>query len=187
MKKLKDYLPDRLLSLPVAEFQDAFQPEIDKLAEAVFETAEYELFAKTADRWLPLWETAYGLPVDPQKPLSFRRSRLMSKLRGAGTTTAEMIRSVVSSYSNSACTVEEIPGEYRFEIRFTDVVGIPPNMEDVKATIEEIKPAHLAYGFVYLWHIWGDYASQTWGSLSGMVWGSLKGENQIESIDQLSV
>lgn len=175
MGVLKDYLPERLLSLPVAEFQDAFQPEIDKLAEAIFQTTEYELFAKTADRWLPLWETAYGLPVDPQKPISFRRSRLMSKIRGAGTTTAEMIEQVVASFANSDCEVIEHPEDYRFDIKFIGTIGIPPNMDDVRAAIEEIKPAHLAYQFIYLFRTWGDIKGQTWGGLVSQTWGEIKG------------
>lgn len=172
---LKEYLPERLLSMPVADFQDAFQPEIDKLAEEIAGTTEYELFAKTAAKWLPLWEAAYGIPSDPTKPLSERRSRLMSKIRGAGTTTAEMIKQVVASYANSDCEIIEHNEDYRFDIKFIGVVGVPPNMEDVKAAIEEIKPAHLAYQFIYLFKTWGDYRGQTWGSLSGKTWGELKG------------
>lgn len=173
--KLKEYLPDRLLSAPVAEFQDAFQPEIDKLAEKISDIAEYELFAKTADEWLPLWEAAYGITSDPSKPIAERRSRLMSKVRGAGTTTAEMIKQVVSSFANSDCQVIEHNDDYRFDIKFVGTIGIPPNMDDVTAAIEEIKPAHLAYQFIYLFRTWQNFAGQTWESLLAQTWGQLKG------------
>lgn len=172
---LKCYLPQRLLSLPVRDFLDAAAPELERLSQAFLALPEKELFASTAESWLALWEEAYGLPVEPAKAMDYRRTRLLSKMRGAGTTTAEMIRQVVASYSRSACQVVEVPAEYRFEIRFTDTIGIPPNMEDVRATIEEIKPAHLAYAFVYLYYLWSSYAGQTWGSLSGRTWGQLKG------------
>lgn len=172
---LKGYLPERLLSAPVSDFLDAFQPEIDALAEEIAGLAEYELFASTADKWLPLWEAAYGLPSEPEKPAAERRSRLLSKMRGSGTTTAQMIRQVVASYANSDCEIIEHNDEYRFDVQFVGTVGIPPNMEDVRAAIEEIKPAHLAYQFLYLFHTWQDYAAQTWGSLAAQTWGSLKG------------
>lgn len=175
MAILKDYLPERLLSMPVADFQDAFQPEIDRLAQEISNTTEYELFASTADKWLPMWEAAYGIPSDPAKPIAERRSRLMSKMRGAGTTTAEMIRQVVASYANSDCEIVEHNDEYRFDVKFVGTVGIPPNMDDVRAALEEIKPAHLAYQFIYLFRTWNDLAGQTWGSYSGQTWGELKG------------
>ena len=172
---LKEYLPDRLLSAPAADFQDAFQPEIDALAEAISSTTEQELFAHSAESWLPLWEAAYGLPNEPEKPLSERRSRLLSKVRGSGTTTAQMIRQVVASFANSDCEVIEHNDEYRFDVSFVGTVGVPPNMDDVRAAIEEIKPAHLAYQFIYLFRTWSDLSGQTWGSLSSRTWGELKG------------
>lgn len=175
MSELADYLPQRLLSAPVSELQEAFQPEIDTLAAAFQKIPEYELFAKTADQWIGLWETAYGIPIEAEKPLSYRRSRLMSKVRGSGTTTADMIRQVVSSYANSDCEVIEHPGNYSFDVKFVGIVGIPPNMDDVRATIEEIKPAHLTYQFLYLFYTWQDYQDQTWGSVSAKTWGEMKG------------
>lgn len=172
---LKEYLPERLLSLPVRDFLDAASPQLAAMQEAFLALPEKELFASTAERWLSLWERAYGLPVEPEKPVPFRRSRLLSRVRGAGTTTKEMIRQVVESFSQSDCEVLEIPEEYRFEVHFVNRYGIPPNMEDVQAAVEEIKPAHLAYAFVYLFYTWSRYAGQTWDSLSGKTWDELKG------------
>lgn len=99
----------------------------------------------------------------------------MSKLRGAGTTTAEMIEQVVASFANSDCEVIEHPEDYRFDIKFVGTIGIPPNMDDVRAAIEEIKPAHLAYQFIYLFRTWGDIKDQTWGGIVSQTWGEIKG------------
>lgn len=175
MATLKDYLPDRLLSMPVADFQDALQPEIDKLTNEFFKITEYELFASTADKWLSMWEKAYGIPSGQEKPISERRSRLLSKMRGAGTTTAEMIRRVVSSYANSDCQVIEHNENYYFEIKFIGVIGIPPNMDDVRAALEEIKPAHLAYEFLYLFHVWRDLTENIWEKVLDQTWENVKG------------
>lgn len=175
MSDLKEYLPGRLLSLPVRDFLDAFQPHIDALAAACEGVRENELYAQTADQWLPLWERAYGIPAEPEKDIAFRRSRLMSRIRGAGTTTAEMIRQVVASFSNSDCEVAESPEAYRFEVRFTSTIGIPPNMDDVIAALEEIKPAHLAYQIVYLFRTWKSWADTTWDEAKAMTWAAMKG------------
>ena len=175
MPRLKDYLPDRLVSPAVEDFEDAFQPQLDAIADLFAGISENELFAATAEKWLPLWEAAFGIPTEPDKSLSDRRSRLMSKLRGASTTTKEQIRQVVASFANSDCEIIEDPANYSFTIKFVGTVGIPPNIADVKAAVEEIKPAHLAYALLYLFYCWQDYAAQTWGSASTKTWAEMKG------------
>ncbi|MNJ78365.1 hypothetical protein D3C77_761030 [compost metagenome] len=44
------------------------------------------------------------------------------------------------------------PAEWSFTIKFIDTLGIPPNLDDLKAVIEEVKPAHMKveYEFSYL-------------------------------------
>lgn len=175
MPRLKDYLPDRLVSPAVEDFEDAFQPQLDAIADLFAGISENELFAATAEKWLPLWEAAFGIPTEPDKSLSDRRSRLMSKLRGASTTTKEQIRQVVASFANSDCEIIEDPANYSFTVKFVGTVGIPPNIADVKAAVEEIKPAHLAYALLYLFYCWQDYAAQTWGSASTKTWAEMKG------------
>lgn len=175
MPRLKDYLPDRLVSPAVEDFEDAFQPQLDAIADLFAGISENELFAATAEKWLPLWEAAFGIPTEPDKSLSDRRSRLMSKLRGASTTTKEQIRQVVASFANSDCEIIEDPANYSFTVKFVGTVGIPPNIADVKAAVEEIKPAHLAYALLYLFYCWQDYAAQTWGDVSTKTWAEMKG------------
>lgn len=175
MPRLKDYLPDRLVSPVVEDFEDALQPQLDAIADLFAGISENELFAASAETWLLLWETAFGIPTEPDKGLSDRRSRLMSKLRGASTTTKEQIRQVVASFANSDCEIIEDPANYSFTVKFVGTVGIPPNIADVKAAIEEIKPAHLAYTLLYLFYCWQDYAAQTWGDVSTKTWAEMKG------------
>ncbi len=175
MPELKSYLPERLCSPAVEDFEDAFQPRLEEIAETFFDLTEKELFAASAEKWLPLWEAAYGIPSDEGKSLADRRSRLLSKLRGAGTTTPEQIRQAVSAFANSDCEIIERAADYAFDIRFVGVYGIPPNIADVKAAVEEIKPAHLAYQLLYVFHCWQDYAAQTWSSASTKTWAEMKG------------
>ena len=175
MPELKSYLPERLCFPAVEDFEDAFQPRLEEIAETFFDLTEKELFAASAEKWLPLWEAAYGIPSDQGKSLADRRSRLLSKLRGAGTTTPEQIRQAVSAFANSDCEIIEDLANYSFTVKFVGTVGIPPNIADVKAAIEEIKPAHLAYTLLYLFYCWQDYAAQTWGNVSTKTWAEMKG------------
>ena len=144
MPELKSYLPERLCSPAVGDFEDAFQPRLEEIAETFFDLTEKELFAASAEKWLPLWEAAYGIPSDEGKSLADRRSRLLSKLRGAGTTTPEQIRQAVSAFANSDCEIIERAADYAFDIRFVGVYGIPPNIDDVKAAGPSRIPADLS-------------------------------------------
>ena len=55
----------------------------------------------------------------------------------------------------------EDPARYHFDIRFVGSRGIPPNMDDLTAALEEIKPAHLAYTFVFLYRTYGELEEHT--------------------------
>ena len=63
--------------------------------------------------------------------------------------TAEMLKNIAESFSGGECEVIEQNGEYRFDIKFVGNIGTPPNMQDLINALEEAKPAHLAYRFLY--------------------------------------
>ena len=105
-----------------------------------------QLFVATSTWGLALWEKQYGLETDTSKSDTDRRSRIMSKMRGKGTTTAEMIQNLVGSFVNGNVTILESPETNFFVIKFGDI-GIPPLLNDLSAAIDEIKPAHLYYTY----------------------------------------
>lgn len=142
--------PNYKNSPEVVEIQGAFNTQVEAIT-----AAKEDLFAQldvaTATWGLALWEKAYGLIIDVSKPYDYRRTRIISKMRGQGSTTNAMIQNVAESFSNGQVDILEYPSEYRFEVKFTGTLGIPPNMEDLTAAIEDIKPAHLAYAYVILY------------------------------------
>jgi hypothetical protein len=70
--------------------------------------------------------------------------------------------------------VEEVPGEYRFIIRFIGILGIPPNMAGLIQIIEEIKPAHLAYEFAYMYTFWDSLNTISWNTAGTGTWNDLR-------------
>lgn len=174
--KLLDLLPERHRKCEeTKQFQKALQGAADGLADAYDEMLQ-QLNASTATMWIDLWEQAYGIQPDATKPLEHRRSRLLSKMRGSGTTTVQLLRNVAASFSGGNVEVKEVPQESRFEIVFVDKVGIPPNMEDLTAAIEEIKPAHLAYSYVINYHTYSRLKAYTHAELSAYTHYSLRNE-----------
>ena len=148
--KLLELLPPNYQhSTEIADTQNAINNEIEK-ACAAKDDFMLQLNVDTATWGLDLWEKAYGIITDLSKSYDFRRSRIKSKRRSQGVTTVTMIKNVAESFSNGEVEIIEYNLEYRFEVKFVGTLGIPPNMDDLTAAIEEIKPAHLAYAYIYI-------------------------------------
>ncbi len=186
-QKMMNYLPRYYDSSRVIRALNQTRGvEIDKLRQAFDETHD-QLFVNTATWGLDTWEKELGLSTVTGKPYSERRSRILSKLRGIGTVTASMIKNVAESYTGGTVEVSFGTQVYSFDvyrettlepytifIKFIDIRGIPPNIDDLKAIIEEIKPAHLAVEYSYKYLTWNELDAQnlTWDELDalGLTW-----------------
>lgn len=143
-------LPELYGSLPFAELQRVLGLAVARLRQDVEFTME-QLWPQTASGWgLELWETAYGIPVEPDKTDAARRTRVLSKLRGQGTPTAELIRSVVLAFVEGTVEIVEDHGAYSFLIRIVPDSGLPPDVDAIRDAVNEIKPAHLGMALLVL-------------------------------------
>lgn len=133
-----------------------------------------QFFVSTATWGLGRWEKELGLITDPSKPVEHRREIILAKLRGASTATLEMIRNVASTFSGTDVRVIEYPAEYRFVVQFIGQYGIPPNMAGLIQTIEDIKPAHLAYEFKYTYTVWNMLKNLNWQQAKTRTWENLR-------------
>lgn len=157
-------------------YLQAVGAELDLLAQGVGEVLA-QLFAATATSWgLDIWEQELGLTSYAGKPDEHRRSRVISKLRGYGTVTVSLIKTVAESYVYGTVEVEEQPESYTFVVRFIDPRGIPPNLADLQAAIEDLKPAHLAVQYQFTYTVWGDLLTwgTAWSDVAGLTWEQLK-------------
>ncbi len=151
---LINLLPELYAASPeTADLQKAFGQEI-AVAQAARDDFMLQLNMDTATWGLSLWEALYGIKSDISKSYEYRRTRIISKMRGAGTTTAALIKNVAESFSNGDVEIIEVAAQHRFDVKFVGTLGIPPNMDDLTAAIEQIKPAHLAYAYIFIYMIW---------------------------------
>jgi len=125
--------------------------ELDELYKALDETLD-QFFVRTATWGLDRWEQELGLTTELAKPIEQRRALVESKLRGAGQFSGRLVKNVAEAYDGGTVDVSFQPAEWSFTIKFVDTIGVPPNLDDLKMVIEEIKPAHLKveYEFSYL-------------------------------------
>lgn len=171
--ELLKYLPPFYADLKdMVDIQSSQGIEIEMQRAAITDLLN-QFFVNTATWGLDIWERELGIATSTGAN-ERRREVIMAKLRGAGTTTKEMIRSVASAFSGGDVEVMEYPGEYRFVVKFTGVLGIPPNMDGLVTAIDEIKPAHLAYSFTYKYTTWSMLQGLTWQQVGGKTWGELR-------------
>jgi uncharacterized protein YmfQ (DUF2313 family) len=142
-------------------------------------TTYNNLFIDTADSdTISRWEKIFNLTVAPEDDMSYRRSRIISRIKGQGTFTVAFVKNVAESFENGEVDIIEDNGNYAFTVKFVGTKGVPPNLDDLKDVIEELKPAHLAvvYEFTYLsWSEHDNYnkAWEDWDNLN-LTWSEFE-------------
>ncbi|ADQ06521.1 hypothetical protein Calhy_0784 [Caldicellulosiruptor hydrothermalis 108] len=178
MSDVTKYVPEFLLQSKI--FQTVYNIENDELTsvENAINDILNQCFIDTATWGLKYWEQLLNIPVDENKPADYRRSVIKSKIRGAGTITVSLIKTVAEAYSNGEVEVTENVAPYTFEVKFVGTRGIPPNLDDLKNIINEIKPAHLAVTYTFTYLIWDELDSKnlTWDQFDalGLTWDELE-------------
>lgn len=162
MGKVIDNMPSYYAnSVVMTNLTGAEDNELARFDQDIQTTLD-QFFVNTAEYTLDRWEKEFGIKTNPTKPLAERRSVIKSKMRGSGTITVSLIENVAESYDGGDVAVTEQPELYQFTVTFVDTRGIPPNLDDLKEAIEQIKPAHLAviYSFSYL--VWNELDTKVW-------------------------
>lgn len=170
MKYLPDYYHE---SNYVIDIQKSLGKESGALSNNINDMLQ-QMFVDTSTWGLELWEKELGIQTDKSKSDTTRREIIKAKLRGAGTTTKEMIKNVAIAFSGGEVDVIEYPKENKFVIQFIGVLGIPPNMAGLMQSIEEIKPAHLSYSFKYTYTVWNNLINLLWNGVNTKIWADLK-------------
>jgi len=166
-RAMHDYLPLYYSDVkPVRNIVDREAEEVAALNAAIDDVLA-QFFIGAATWGLARWEDIFAIPTDPLKPAEQRRSVIKSKLRGVGTVTRALIEQVAEAYDNGDVEVTEEYADYNVTITFVSTLGIPPNLDDIKAAIREILPAHLAVDFVFRFYTYAELVA------SGMTYGGL--------------
>lgn len=165
---MKSYLPDFQRGNPVfISLMGAEGMEFDQIKTSIEDVLKQFYVETATEEGLDRWEQKLGLASYAGKPLDQRRSRIISKLRGMGTITVQLIKEVAESYDGGTVEVTEQAPLYQFTIEFIDTLGIPPNIEDLMGAIEEIKPAHLGVMYKYRYNTHAVVGNYTHGYLAG--------------------
>jgi len=147
-----NYLPDFLLNDRVVK--SLYESIINEgaLLNASITDIIDQCFVSRATWGLRVWEEFLGIKVNETLSNSSRRQRILSKIRGYGTVTKELIARVAESFVNGEVIVEELPSPGVIKVQFVSDLGVPERMSDIQDALRAIIPAHLVieYGFDYL-------------------------------------
>jgi len=168
LKKLPSYYRK---SKVMQELFKSIELEFERLKDKVALT-ENQFFVILTDENIQNHEQDVGLTPDPSADIETRRGRVMSRLRGTGTVTKTMMKNVAASFVNGDIEIIEYPSQYCFAVKFTSRTGIPYNIADIQAMVEEIKPAHLAVEYIFTYRLWEDVIDtlQNWTTVKTYTW-----------------
>ena len=136
----------------VALLQEAIGAQVEAL-QAARDDLKRQARPSAATWGIAAYERGWGLVVDESKPPDQRLAAYRARRRGLGVIDAGAIRLIAESFYNGEVEVTEHKREFWFEVIFLSQTGVPPNMEDLKAAIEEVKPAHMECVYVVVWNI----------------------------------
>ena len=148
------YLPKFLANDPAfAETQRTLSWEHEQYRLKVIDFAK-QLHPQTATWGLNIWEEELGLPTDLSVDIELRRAKVMAKLLGSSPMTVENTNKLVNLFTDDGkAYVEELPedGVIKVVIPSQDV-----HLDEMRDSLDEMLPAHLAYNFQHIIHIGDD-------------------------------
>lgn len=153
---LMQYMPDYYIkSKVIIEIENANSLEIGRLNYKTNDIKN-QLSIDTATWGLTRWEKEFRIETNLSLSYEQRREILNAKRAGQGTATMNLIKLVAEKFSGGEVHIIENTAPFYFTIQFIGVKGIPRNMQAFKNMLEDIKPAHLGYTFIYSYTNW-DY------------------------------
>lgn len=102
---------------------------------------------ETATAGLAMWERAVGIETDLTLSLDWRRAKVKAKLQGLGVTTDKVICAIVERFTGGVATLQEGVDKHTFRVTVDGVINQPENMEVMRHSVTEVKPAHLAHEY----------------------------------------
>ncbi|NGQ95511.1 YmfQ family protein [Brevibacillus sp. SYP-B805] len=146
-RDMRDYLPKYYSDSAVVE--NLIEREAGELQvlNAEIQSVLDQFFVDYAMHGLDRWEKIYGIPTDYTKTIEQRRAAIKARQRATGTTTLDMLYNLARTYYNVEIT--ENPANYEIIINGVGTNGIPPNLDEFKAIVRDVVPAHLAVTFTF--------------------------------------
>lgn len=100
--------------------------------------------------------------------LAGKREELEGRWKIAGKCDLELLQKIADSWRNGEVAVMFTNAV--IEITFISIIGIPKDLDALKKTIEEAKPAHLPIKFIFKYRSWGMILPNEWEHYKKYTW-----------------
>lgn len=173
---LMKYMPDYYKTSSVTkQIENSNSLELGKLNYRIKDVSD-QMNVNTATWGLTRWENEYRIETNMSLSYEERREVIDAARAGQGTATKKMIKMVAEKFSGGEVNIIENTASFYFTIQFVGVKGIPKNMQAFKNMLEDIKPAHMGYEFLYTYTIWNLFSERnlTWNDTKVKTWNELK-------------
>lgn len=121
--------------------------KMQNIEDAIKEIADNLFFVDKATWGLDFFEKELGIVTNHARSYEDRRASIKAKARGTGKLSLELIDAVCDAWKRADVLVWFEDGTIK--IKFIDTGGVPEQIDDLKAQIEDIKPAHLPVEWLY--------------------------------------
>ena len=150
---LKSYLPPFISGTQLfTELFNAEGQELDSLdIDAEDLNAQFDV--DTATWALDIYEKELGIATDYTKPLDYRRSVIKSKWCVSGKLDSTLIKTVCDAFTNGNV---QVTFDGTIHVKFNSVLGIPPNLSDLRVAVDQTKPAYLLLDYLFLYLLISD-------------------------------
>lgn len=170
IKKLPAYYRN---SQVIKELFEAISALMDKMSEEI-DTKCMRLFISTTDEF-DKHERDVGLAAISADNET-KRSRVIARLQGKNPLTVSELEALIRVYEKTGCTIIEDCPNYTVTVFFSGRTGIPYNLEQIKAAIEEVKPAHIEFLYAFSENTWDDVKAKvgTWEEAKEFTWDGVR-------------
>ncbi|NOV01338.1 putative phage tail protein [Paenibacillus planticolens] len=152
--------------------------QFDDLKAAVSEARD-QLFIDSATYMLPVYEAEFAIQLLDKSNIPARRNNVMAMSRGGIGATSADLKSILQAYGYTTNIVEDF-GNYKVTIQFTDVRGIPSNINDLKGLMSRFMPGHLRLEWQYIYTQYQEFQPFTHNKMRGFTHEYLR--NQVPTM-----
>jgi Uncharacterised protein conserved in bacteria (DUF2313) len=173
--KLEAYQTDRDIRQDIVDYLPRYYGDFQQVVEMLKTEANeftrlrallYEIldqfYVETATYGLNRWEKITDIEYLEQRSTISRRHYINAKLRGVGTVTPALLKSIVDAFYTAE--IYEEPNDFKVRIKLVGKRGVPKNLEDIQAVVNDVIPAHLQPYFEFTYLPWSEVeeAGLTW-------------------------
>lgn len=148
MSRLKGYISKVARNIFMSDVLQSIEKATDTAGVDV-NAIQTSIILQSTEEEVSQWETWLELEKTYDWTLQDRIDRIVYTLNSRGFFTKEFLKEQAMIFTNGEIEVNELFDKYHFEIEFTSIIGLPPNLDNFSRMANVNKPAKLTWSFKF--------------------------------------